>query len=104
MGYRTVVILSNDEQHIWAHDSKLGQKIQVAANAKIVGRRDGEFSYGRIGSVSHCDEQELVVIDSLAAVTIAQKRWSDGDTDDSVSIELLRRAAAELGYKLVPKD
>lgn len=56
MGYRTVVILSNDDAHVWKNDAKLGEKIMIAAS-----HPDANFEYGDIVEQVHCDVQGKVV-------------------------------------------
>lgn len=99
MGYRTVVILSNDEAHIWKNDASLGEKIMIAAS-----RPDAHFEYGDIIEQVHCDIQSLVAIDSLTGYSMANSNWYISQDHQKMKLELLQNAAEKMGYKLVKKD
>ena len=99
MGYRTVVILANDQQHEWEKDAELGQKIAKAAAARR--RVGGGFDYGNVVEVEHADVQRLVVIDSYNTEVLAEKSWHRSEGADSAAVALLKQAAEALGYKLV---
>lgn len=102
MGYRTVVILSNDEQHNWSKDPALGEKIASAAwkyhteNSPIPG-------YGCVAQVAHADVQTLAVIDSLSLSSKTFTIWNSKQTEQSRDLELLRGMAKKLGYRLVKR-
>lgn len=53
MGYRTIVVLYNDEQHVWEHDPELGKKI---SNSQ---RGNKEFDLGKVVEVAHADDQTI---------------------------------------------
>lgn len=103
MGYRTVVVLSNDLQHDWQSDAELGQKIARAASKRFSSDDGGRFDFGNVVSVEHTDTQQLLVLDSMAAETIAYKSWGRSDTPEAIKLELLKRAADELGFRLSKK-
>lgn len=98
MGYRTVVVLINDQAHEWMKDPELGKKISMAMN----GRRGGEdLGYGRVVECCHADQQTLAVIDSYNFTGIAHGYWSGNETDVETQRKLLADAASKIGYKLI---
>jgi hypothetical protein len=110
MGYRTVVILYNDQASEWANDPKLGQKISHAANFAYpmtnpaYGRPD--FGTGQVLECVHGDTRTLVMLDSYRGVHLASNHWGYGDnnrSDNEVALPILREAAEKLGYRLVKK-
>ena len=101
MGYRTVVVLANDDQHNWEQDAELGAKIARAAAQH--GRDDSPcFGYGTIVEVEHADRQTLVVLDSYNGKAIAEKHWTPREDQFEIELSLLKQAAARLGYRLEP--
>lgn len=101
MGYRTVVILSNDEAHNWSKDPLLGEKIFESASK--LQRGNGEFSGGSVVEQVHCDQQSLIVIDSLQGTTVATTHWSRDQTAEARDLALLRELAAKHGFNLSKK-
>lgn len=99
MGHRTVVILFNDDSHIWQNDADLGKKIFKAAS----GVGDHFFGGGVVVENEHADRQSLVVLDSYRAVTLAESNWVSGETDEDMKLKMLKQAAEALGYDLTPK-
>lgn len=97
MGYRTVVVLANDDQHNWEQDAELGAKI-----ARAAAQHDRPcFGYGTIVEVEHADRQTLVVLDSYDGKAIATKNWTPREDQFDLELSLLKQAASRLGYKLV---
>jgi len=101
MGYRTVVVLANDQQHVWESDPELGAKIAASA-ARINRAGQPRFEYGNIVEVEHSDCQRLVVLDSYNGTVLAEKSWYRNETQAETKLALLKQAAAELGYRLEP--
>lgn len=99
MGYRTVVILSNNLAHVWEKDASLGEKIMIAAS-----RPDAHFEYGDIIEQVHCDVQSLVAIDSMTGYKMSTTNWYIGQDHQKIKLQLLENAAEAMGYKLVKKD
>ena len=68
MGFRTVVMLSNDMCHAWSTDAELGQKIQKAMNYAWVtdsdpySRDNRVGNYGRVVECVHADTQTLSIL------------------------------------------
>lgn len=101
MGYRTVVVLANDQQHSWESDPELGAKIAATA-ARINRAGQPYFEYGNIVEVEHADQQRLVILDSYNGTVIAEKGWLRNETQAEVELALLKQAAEKLGYRLKP--
>jgi len=105
MGFRTVVMLSNDMCHEWQKDAELGNKIALAMNytgdplRQDMARIGG---YGRAVECTHADCQTLAMLDGYTAFThIDSQSWMRGDGDDTAVVRLLKSAAKKLGYRLV---
>lgn len=102
MGYRTVIILDNDQQHVWGKDQSLGQKILKAQHGGL----DKNFSIGDYGTVVQCvhaDAQSLIMFDSCGAKSLAERHWDNRDEENYAQLMLLMAAAEKLGYELVKK-
>lgn len=106
MGFRTVVILNNDLAHEWAHDPLLGQKIGTAMNYASMFTTDDRAcvgNYGKVVECVHADAQTLAVIDSLDMTPVAVGHWYMGQDMEQARLELVKQAAANLGYNLTKK-
>ena len=101
MGYRTVVVLANDDQHNWEQDPELGKKIAKAA-ANVQRLDSQSFAYGSVVEVQHADCQRLVVLDSYNGTPIAEKPWYRNESRVEIEVALVRQAARQLGYRLEP--
>ena len=102
MGYRTVVMLSNDYAHEWENDLKLGKKIALAMNGVDDKRRVG--AYGLVAECVHADAQTLAVLDGYTKFNpLTYKGWATNETDKEIAQRLLKDAADKLGYRLVKK-
>lgn len=109
MGFRTVVMLNNDASDKWSKDPELGQKILRAMN--YTGRKDDFYAsnsrlggYGQVVECVHADTQTLVRLDHYTGFEpLAHTSRTFGPSTDEDKIELLKRAAEELGFKLVKK-
>lgn len=97
MGYRTIVILYNDMQHVWQHDPDLGRKIASCQHKKI------SFNSGSVVEMCHADEQTIAVIDSYNYHPLAQSNWKFDEKHDEIKLKMLKLAAEEMGYSLVKK-
>ena len=104
MGFRTVVVLSNDQAHEWQKDPELGNKIMHAAALKSCGGIDSQalvrnmFSYGQIIEQVHADTQTLAVLDGYGGKAIAHTHWHRGQTDETRDLALLKELADKHGY------
>ena len=102
MGYRTVPLLINDQQHEWSKDPNLGQLIADAASfGSLDGERRRIGNYGYVLECTHADTQTLAVIDSYKMDVLATGNWAGHDMQRLRNLTLLKRAAEKLGYKLV---
>ncbi len=97
MGYRTVVILFNDMQHVWQHDPDLGRKIANCQHNKI------SFNSGSVVEVAHADDQTIAVIDSYNFHPLASSNWTFDESCEQIKLKMLEKAAEEMGYSLVKK-
>jgi hypothetical protein len=108
MGFRTVVMLSNDMAHEWQNDPSLGKKISHAAsfaNDRAHRDRASVGGYGQVVECCHADQQTLAMLDGYTAFTYVESQsWARGDDDDSAAIRLIKRAAEKFGYRLVKKS
>jgi hypothetical protein len=99
MGYRTIVIFDNDRLHDWSNDPELGNKIATAMNH--VNTLKADFHGGVVVECTHADTKTLAVVDSFEFHPVAGDYWTSKVTDkDGITLNLLRRAAAVLGYRL----
>lgn len=102
MGFRTVVMLNNDLTDKWSRDPELGQKI--LHDMSMFGYRSDTHlgSMGRVTEVVHADTQSLVVLEHYSSWTpLSMTSWYPDQQNRD--LDLLRRAADELGYRLVKK-
>lgn len=102
MGYRTVVILFNDDAHKWENDPQLGKKIMAASNLRGM-ERDLSMGYGRVVESCHADQQTLGIIDSYNFKPLSFGQWRQNETDAQMQEKLLAEAADKLGFRLVKK-
>jgi hypothetical protein len=106
MGFRTVVMLSNDMAHEWSKDPELGAKISRAMNYASDPKRQDMTAiggYGRAVECCHADQQTLAILDGYTAFTYVESQpWMRG-TSDGAALRLLKRAAEKFGYRLVKK-
>ena len=68
MGYRTVVILNNDESSDWRKDEKLGDLISQASCG--VHHQPKGFRYGTVVECVHADTQTIGILNTLCFETI----------------------------------
>lgn len=111
MGYRTVVMLTNDTAHHWQHDPQLGALIAKAmhhshdAHNRLAQLRAGGVDYGRVVQCVHADVQTLAVLDAYQGFKpLAQKTWRRDEWVVNMQLRLLMEAADALGYRLVAKE
>lgn len=105
MGYRTVVMLSNDESYLWEKDPELGKKISIAS-AKCNSRRESNVSFdgGSVVQCVHGDVKTIALLDGYDMFTpMANGVFSTTVSEEDLTVELLRAAADKLGFRLVKK-
>jgi len=102
MGFRTVVVLSNDKAHEWQNDPQLGNKIFHCATMKTfgAGEREPYFPYGEIVEQVHADTQTVAFLDGYGGTAMVTRSWYHGQTNDEKNENLLKALAAQLGYKV----
>lgn len=105
MGYRTIVVLYNDEAHTWENDPELGKKISRIAACRYPDGIKGQqhLEYGKVVQHAHADCQTLVVFDSYNMIPLAEGNWNAAETNEDIQLKLLKDAASKLGYRLVKK-
>lgn len=105
MGFRTVVILFNDNAHEWEKDPELGKKI--AAGMHHVHDKDyfspSYLQYGRVVECVHADVQTLAFLDNYGFTPINHTSWSSGVPQDQAIIQSLKDTAEKYGYRLIRK-
>ncbi len=107
MGYRTVVVLFNDQAGEWSKDPDLGQKIMVGMNDAMSLRKPpdwtsrAEMGYGRVAQCAHADTESLVLISGYSMHPIIHSFYNPNRQLDEQKLELVREAARGMGYRLV---
>lgn len=102
MGFRTVVVLFNDQASDWMNDPELGKKISMASNG-FGHRNDGDIHYGRVVECCHADQITLGMFDSYNFKPMGYGMWSRDETDEETQLRMLKEAADKLGYRLTKK-
>lgn len=99
MGFRTIVILNNDQCSSWGEDPALGKKIQAAAHG---GPYVGDLTRigGRVASCEHTSTRYLALVDYL---TISPRLTPERlpPKDQQFVLDELTRLAEAYGYRLV---
>lgn len=104
MGYRTTVILFNDQCSSWEKDPELGKKIARGMNYVNDDKRGlADLGYGRVVECCHADQQTLAVLDTYCMDAVAHSTWRHGDTAEARNLRLLKDLAARLGYRIARK-
>lgn len=103
MGFRTVVVLNNDQSHEWENDPELGKKIW--RGSWNLGRplTADCFQYGQIVEQIHADVQTLAVLDGYGASLVARTHWNRNQTEEDRNLELLKSLAEKMGYRISKK-
>jgi hypothetical protein len=101
MGFRTVVVLNNDQTTEWEFDTKLGQRISWAAGSRCGDER--ELPYGRVVECVHADTQTLGYFDSHRFVPLLYSNWTRDETEAEVKLRMLKQLADSMGYSLRKK-
>ena len=109
MGFRTVVVLSNDRASEWEHDAELGRKIFLAGSMHSFGgderrARAGQIlTCGEIVEQVHGDVQTVAFLDGYGGRAMAQSHWSMSQTEDQKNLQMLKAVADSLGYTISKK-
>jgi hypothetical protein len=109
MGFRTTVVLFNDQSSTWENDPDLGKKISRAMNFAMGtmnedDKREASLGYGRVVECAHADLQTLALISGYDLKKLGHGSLHRNETDDVVMMGLLRNAADKLGMKLTKKS
>jgi len=103
MGFRTVVVLSNDRASEWENDPGLGQRIILAASmASFGGHEEAKFNlpYGEIVEQVHADTQTVAFLDGYGGKVMARSYWHSRQTQDQKNLDMLKALAEKLGYRV----
>lgn len=108
MGFRTTVILYNDQASTWENDPELGKKISHAmnfANGKMTAedKQEASLGYGRVVECAHADLNTLAMISGYDMNAVGHSSSYRHEEDDKIMLDLLRSAADRLGMKLTKK-
>lgn len=106
MGFRTVVVLNNDQCGTWSKDPELGQKIEQAMNHATGASPDihaTSLEYGRVVECCHASEHTLAIVGGYSFLPLAHGVERSRAAIEDSTLDLLRDAAAKLGYALVKK-
>ena len=106
MGFRTVVVLFNDQASEWESDPLLGKKIsQAMSQLHNPEPLSGSLGYGRVVECAHADSQTMGIFNNYDFAPVAHGHWHPGQWSAEVmKLELVHRAADKLGYRLVKKS
>lgn len=100
MGFRTVVILNNDQCYDWENDKNLGRKISAAMN-RVNDPERSDLGYGRVVECTHIDTQTIATIDGFNFDPITHGSWRKYELKESMTLKLVKAAAEKLGFRLV---
>jgi hypothetical protein len=105
MGYRTLVVLYNDQASEWEKDPALGAKIAHGMNHAMgpspkSWNTPANLNYGMVVQCAHADEQTLAVLDGYSFTAIGNGFWRQGEDAQVRDLRLLKEAADRLGYSL----
>jgi hypothetical protein len=112
MGFRTVVMLSNDRSNEWENDPELGKRIAQKMNFthdfnKQYGPRSADLGYGRVVQCTHADDDTLVRLSDYEGFHVVARDfrlWEKRLPVEETNLLMVREAADRLGYRLVRKS
>ena len=108
MGFRTTVILYNDQAGTWENDPELGKKISHAMNFAMGtmnedDRREASLGYGKVVECAHADLNTLAMISGYDLRKLGHSSSHRNEADEKIMMDLLKSAADKLGFKLTKK-
>lgn len=109
MGFRTVVVLNNDQAHEWQNDPELGKKIMQAGYLRgwskvwFEQHPDERLQYGEVIEQVHADTQTVAFLDGYGGKAMAYSHWFRGETEDQKNLKMLKSLADSLGYRISKK-
>jgi len=102
MGFRTVVILYNDQASDWENDPTLGKQIAQAMHhvndTSIFSKAN--FGYGKVVECTHADNETLAIVESYSYHPISHSNWFPGKLLPDIKLDFLKNLARDLGYRL----
>ena len=104
MGSRSVIMFDNDMHYIFRDDKFMCEKVADAILETSAGKKNTRVgSYAcLVESVPHSTQTLAVLSDSYQFNTISHRQFFNfKSTDEQQALELLKDAAAKLGYRLV---
>ena len=108
MGFRTVVILYNDQASEWEKDPELGRKIATGMNYAAGGNYDwnspANLHYGNVMSCEHADNATMTVIDGYYGRRLATTSMGWKEKPEVIDFQLIRSVADVMGFRLVKKS
>lgn len=107
MGYRTIIVLNNDEANVWGNNP-LGKAITVASGKKI-SNRGGEIllngvQIGNVIDCEHADTESIVHFSSLHGTTLGRSFYNSRMTEEDQREAMIVELAESMGYKLVKNN
>lgn len=107
MGYRTIIVLNNDEANVWGNNP-LGKAITVASGKKI-SNRGGEIllngvQIGNVIDCEHADTESIVHFSSLHGTTLGRSFYNSRMTEEEQREAMIVELAESMGYKLVKNN
>jgi len=107
MGFRTVIVLNNDQANEWENDPELGRKIFLAASmSQFSNDRDrarNMLPYGETIEQVHADTQTVAFLDGYGSKAVAHGFWHRGQTEEKKNLAMLKALADKLGYRVSKK-
>lgn len=109
MGFRTTVVLYNDQASTWENDPELGKKISHAMNFAMgtmneEDKRGASLGYGKVVECAHADLNTLAMISGYDLRKMGHSSSHRNDADDKIMMDLLKSAADKLGFRLAKKS
>lgn len=108
MGFRTTVVLFNDQASTWENDPGLGKKIAHAMNFAMGtmnedDKREASLGYGKVVECAHADLNTLAMISGYDLQAVGHSSSHRNEAHDKIMMDLLKSAADKLGFKLTKK-
>ena len=109
MGFRTTVVLYNDQASTWENDAELGKKISNAMNFAMGSmneedKQGASLGYGKVVECAHADLNTLAMISGYDLLQLGHSSSHRNEADDKIMMDLLKSAADKLGFKLTKKS
>ena len=104
MGYRTIIVLDNDDTNLWG-DNPLGKAI-TSASGKKISNLGGEImlegnQIGTIIDCEHADIESLVHFSSLSGTVLAKDIHNSRVSEQELRENMLKEIASSMGFTLV---